>query len=99
MNTNDTPIPSSTPSTEASDPAAGRCAVASGSAEPLRQAYSHQESVNIAMQWMRDNYGIAKDLPEDTRDRYHEKLGLLVDFLWTLHPPESSSNDKISNPH
>lgn len=32
MNTNDTPIPSSSVPAEASDPVAGRCAVASGSA-------------------------------------------------------------------
>lgn len=62
------------------------------SAEPLRPAYSHQESINVAMQWMRDNYGLARDLSEDNRDRYHEKLGLLVDFMGTLHPQESSTN-------
>jgi hypothetical protein len=58
----------------------------------LARAYSHDEAINVAKQWMRDNYGIARELDEESRDRYHEKLGLLVDFLWVLHPPESSPN-------
>lgn len=59
---------------------------------PLMRAYSHDEAINIAKQWMRENYGVPRELSEESRDRYHEKLGLLVDFLWTLHPPESSPN-------
>jgi len=55
--------------------------------EPLRQAYSFEEALDIAKQWMKDTYGTARELPEELRDRYHEKLGLLVDFLFTLHPP------------
>ena len=59
---------------------------------PLARAYSHDEAINVAKQWMRDNYGIPRELSEEARGRYHEKLGMLVDFLWTLHPPESLPN-------
>ncbi len=77
--------------TEAS---AARCAVATGSAfTPLMRAYSHDEAINVAKQWMRDNYGIPRELSEESRDSYHEKLGMLIDFLWTLHPPQSSPNN------
>jgi hypothetical protein len=64
-------------------------------AAPLARSYTHEEALNVAKQWMRDNYGIARELSEEARDRYHEKLGLLVDFLWTLHPPESSPNADV----
>lgn len=56
------------------------------------RAYSHDAAINIAKQWMLENYGIPRELSEESRDLYHEKLGLLIDFLWTLHPPESSPN-------
>lgn len=59
---------------------------------PLMRTYSHDDAINVAKQWMRDNYGIPRELSEESRARYHEKLGLLVDFLWTLHPPESLPN-------
>lgn len=58
--------------------------------EPQRISYTHQEALFVAKQWMTLNYGIPRELSEEARDRYHEKLGLLVDFLHTLHPPASS---------
>lgn len=58
--------------------------------EPLRQTYSYEEALAVAKQWMRDTYGTARELPEESRDRYHEKLGFLVDFLHTLHPSSNS---------
>jgi len=92
MTNNDTNKPET--QTEAS---AARCAVASGSARtPLMRAYSHDDAVNVAKQWMRDNYGIPRELSEESRASYHEKLGLLIDFLGTLHPPEPSPNDQSS---
>ena len=54
---------------------------------PELKSYSHEEAIESAKQWMRDNYGVARELDSAARDRYHEKLGLLVDFLHTLHPP------------
>lgn len=53
----------------------------------MKTSRTHEEAINIAKQWMRDNYGIPRDLGADARDHYHERLGFLVDFLWTLHPP------------
>ncbi len=58
--------------------------------EPTRFSYTHQQMLDAAKQWMRDNYGVARELPEASRDRYHEKLGLLVDFIGTVfssNPP------------
>ncbi len=54
---------------------------------PLRYAISHEEAMDKAKLWMRETYGAAKDLSPEQRDRYHERLGLLVDFLHTLLPP------------
>lgn len=55
--------------------------------KPTVYSYSHEEAISKAKQWMKDNYGIPRELSEESRDRYHEKLGLLIDFVWALCPP------------
>ncbi len=53
-----------------------------GQTQPERSAFSHEEAITKANEWMRENY------PEQPKsDRYHERLGLLIDFLHSLHPP------------
>ena len=54
--------------------------------EPLRTAHTNEEAIDIARRWMNDNYGAPRELNAEDRDRYHEKLGLLVDFIGTLFP-------------
>ena len=56
--------------------------------EPLRTAHTNDEAIEIARRWMTDNYGVPRELSAVERDSYHEKLGLLVDFLGTLCPKE-----------
>lgn len=53
---------------------------------PARRAYSRQEITDEAKAWMILNYGMPKDLDADARDRWHEKLGLLYDFLTDSFP-------------
>lgn len=50
--------------------------------------YTHAQALQKAKEWMKENYGRPMDMSQEERDRYHEKLGLLIDFLWTLHPPQ-----------
>jgi len=50
--------------------------------------HSHEQAIAAAKEWMRKTYGRPCDLTEEARERYHEKLGMLIDFLWTLHPPQ-----------
>jgi len=56
---------------------------------PGRRSYSYEEACAVAKEWMRENYGPMARLNREGKDRYCEKLGLLVDFLWTLHPPDN----------
>lgn len=55
---------------------------------PFKTHYSHAEAVEVAKTWMRENYGIPKELNEQERDRWMTRLGTIVDFLHTLHPPK-----------
>lgn len=54
----------------------------------LFHSYTHAQALQKAKEWMKENYGRPMDMAQEERDRYHEKLGLLIDFLWTLHPPQ-----------
>ena len=56
--------------------------------EPISSTHTNEEAVAIAKKWMIDTYGVPRDMGPETRDRFHEKLGLLVDFLGTLCPTE-----------
>ena len=53
-----------------------------------RTAHTNDEAVEIARKWMTDNYGAPRELNAVDRNSYHEKLGLLVDFISTLCPME-----------
>lgn len=56
--------------------------------EQIRTAHTNYEAVEIARRWMIENYGIPKDMEPETRNRFHEKLGMLVDFIGTLCPKD-----------
>ena len=49
--------------------------------EPLRRNFSEEELRDAALAWMRKNRAEGY---EPNTDRYHEKLGLLVDFVTDL---------------
>jgi hypothetical protein len=57
-------------------------AAPNGSAsEPLRRSFSEEELRDAALAWMRKNRAEGY---EPNADRYHEKIGLLVDFVTDL---------------
>jgi hypothetical protein len=56
--------------------------------QPLRHSYSHEEAIEEAKTYMRENYGSIAGMTTDEADRYYARLGLLVDFIHHLHPPE-----------
>jgi hypothetical protein len=50
---------------------------------PLRRLFSRDELMAEAIAWMRAHYA---DSLRENPDRYHERLGLLVDFVTDLIP-------------
>lgn len=50
-----------------------------GSCEPLMRSFSKEGLTDAALYWMRKNYKCIL-----TQDRYHEKLGFLIDFVTDL---------------
>ena len=58
---------------------------------------THDEAIKCAQRWMRENYGSPKEMDEEQRNRFHENLGMLIDFLWALHPPVSSVPNATNN--
>lgn len=39
-----------------------------------------------AKDYMRDTYGIPSDMSPEEQDRYHRRLGMIVDFIDTILP-------------
>jgi len=56
--------------------------------EPERKCYTHEEAIAKARDWIFANYGQPMNMTEGDRYILHSRLGLLVDFLHTLHPPK-----------
>jgi hypothetical protein len=50
--------------------------------EPLRTAYSREELLTKAQDWLKKNF------PGNGNEWYHTRLGLLVDFITYLFPDE-----------
>lgn len=63
----------------------------------MRPSYSHEEAIAAAKKWMIENYRQPKLLRGEESDRWHERFGMLVDFLWALHPPATSPNHEVSD--
>lgn len=59
--------------------------------DPVRRAFSEAELVTEWREFLRAEYGPAKDLPEDTRAEYYTRIGLMVHFAQTLFVPKRSS--------
>lgn len=59
-------------------------------AEPCRRAYSREEMIDEAKKYMRETYGLC--LESNDRDRWHERFGMLVDFVHDRFPT-SKDND------
>ena len=70
--------------------------------EPLRRSFSEEELRDAALAWMRKNRAEGY---EPNTDRYHEKLGLLVDFVTDLmqnaprerQPPAHNQGESNAN--
>lgn len=60
----------------------------------LRNADTLEEAIGRATAWMVDSYGRPLDLPEEARDRWHERMGLLVDCLTEMFPEEEAPADE-----
>jgi hypothetical protein len=54
----------------------------------LIRAYSRRQAMEFAVQWMRDNWS---EQLKSNPDKYHEKLGLLVDFVTDMFPAEPNN--------
>lgn len=53
-------------------------------AESCRRAYSREEMIEEAKAYMRETYGPCKECED--RERWHERLGMLVDFIHDRFP-------------
>ena len=52
--------------------------------EPCRKAYSREEMIEEAKLFMTENYGKASECGD--KDRWHERLGMLVSFIHDRFP-------------
>ena len=55
-----------------------------GSTEPCRRSYSREEMIEEAKMYMRETYGQCRE--SEDQDRWHERLGMLVDFIHDRFP-------------
>jgi len=58
---------------------------------PIRVAYSRDEAIRKARQFMVSTYG-AFGGDSDQQDRWHERFGLLVSFLMECFPPNTTAH-------
>ena len=57
---------------------------ATGSTEPCRRAFSREEMIEEAKAYMRETWGPCRE--SEDRDKWHERLGMLVDFIHDRFP-------------
>lgn len=55
--------------------------------EPIRISRSQQEMIQQSMDWLKKNYG---DELKSNPDKYHERLGFLIDFVTDIYPDEQT---------
>lgn len=55
--------------------------------EPIRRAYSAEEMIAYAKQFMCDTYGKPNEVED--KDKWYERLGMLVDFISGAFPRNS----------
>lgn len=48
---------------------------------PLRKAFSHEEAIHEAREYMRDTFGELPDMDETAKANFYARWGLLSDFL------------------
>lgn len=51
---------------------------------PPYRSFSRENLVEEAKKYMRDTYGVPRDMSPEEQDRYHTRLGMLVDFIHTI---------------
>lgn len=58
--------------------------------EPTRTGYTKAEMIDLAQQWVKDNYGPVHpelQLSLEDKAKMHERFGMLIDFI-SEHFPE-----------
>jgi hypothetical protein len=58
------------------------------STEPCRRAFSREEMIEEAKAYMRETWGPC--IASEDRDRWHERLGMLVDFVHDRFPSNAA---------
>ena len=58
--------------------------------EPCRRAFSREEMIEEAKSYMRETWGPCRESEE--RDRWHERLGMLVDFIHDRFPANATAH-------
>jgi len=53
---------------------------------PTRHSYSRAEALAFAQAHLIATYGPPREMDDEQLDRYHERLGLLVDVLTKMFP-------------
>ena len=56
--------------------------------EPIRISYTRAEITEKAGEYMRTEFGPLRDKDDEAKGRYHEDLGLLIDFIIQNFPNE-----------
>lgn len=59
------------------------------STEPCRRAFSREEMIEEAKAYMRETWGPCRESAD--RDRWHERLGMLVDFIHNRFPSNAEA--------
>ena len=62
------------------------------STEPCRRAYSREEMIEEAKTYMRETFGPC--IASEDRDRWHERLGMLVDFVHDRFPSNAAGQTR-----
>ena len=69
-----------------------RCPDHGEDTEPCRRAYSREEMIEEAKAYMCETWGPCRE--SEDRDKWHERLGMLVDFIHDRFP----ANMKVEAP-
>ena len=67
------------------------------SPEPCRRAFSREEMIEEAKAYMRETWGPCRE--SEDRDKWHERLGMLVDFIHDRFPANAASEARRGETH
>ena len=66
-------------------------ALGSGNQPPLRMSYSREEMRDCITTWLAKEYGKPINLSEESKDRWHERCGLLYHFICDHFPSDTAT--------